>query len=170
MIEFSCPWGTFPTVITLSVLAFFLVMLFVLVKMMRVYWNTHRILSYLMLGGILIIFSFFITPGLYTPLRISVGPDQIVIHRIIGNKNIPMEKVKDASLYKSNSNSIRLFASGGLWGYIGKFKNKEMGTYTMYVTHPKQMVLLHTDEGYFVFSCEKHSEVLDLIKQYSAIY
>ena len=43
--------------------------------------------------------------------------------------------------------SIRLFGIGGVFGYIGNFKNSILGNYKAYVTHRKKTVLIVTKES-----------------------
>ena len=49
--------------------------------------------------------------------------------------------------YKDLSSSLRTFGCGGLFGYFGKFWNKQQGSMTWYVTDMKNPVMIETKNG-----------------------
>ena len=56
---------------------------------------------------------------------------------------IKIEKID----YKDLSFAMRKFGSGGLFGYFGKFWNKQQGSMTWYVTNMKNPVMIETKNG-----------------------
>ena len=56
---------------------------------------------------------------------------------------IKIEKID----YKDLSFAMRKFGSGGLFGYFGKFWNKQQGSMTWYVTDMKNPVMIETKNG-----------------------
>lgn len=47
----------------------------------------------------------------------------------------------------SAGNTIRLFGIGGVFGYIGWFRTKGVGTFLSFVTDPKKAFLIHRTNG-----------------------
>ena len=43
--------------------------------------------------------------------------------------------------------TIRLFGVGGVFGYIGWFRTKGIGTFRSYVTDPKKAFLIYRNKG-----------------------
>jgi hypothetical protein len=59
------------------------------------------------------------------------------------------------------SNSIRTFGSGGLFGYLGQFRNNLIGNYTMYATEKQNLIYVNTTKGKYIFSCSKPHEFIE---------
>lgn len=47
----------------------------------------------------------------------------------------------------STGNTMRLFGIGGVFGYIGWFRTKGVGTFLSFVTDPKKAFLIHRTKG-----------------------
>lgn len=82
------------------------------------------------------------------PLNTIITKDSITVNQIIGKIEFKKSECKikkiDALTIKG---SIRLFASGGMGGYIGIFKNDKLGKYTMYAITTKNLYLITTETG-----------------------
>ena len=76
-----------------------------------------------------------------------------------------ISKFNEGFLGWKTGNSIRTSASGGFFGFLGKFRNESLGNYQMYVTNKSQSVLVKYDGQTIVFSCEKHEELIDFVKK-----
>ena len=100
------------------------------------------------------------------PLWVMYGEEGICIQKIIGKKNISYEKIQsiESITPKVISGSARKRASGGAGGYVGRFKNKILGTYTMYATEKKDLVLIKCDEETVVFNCRERDELVAYVK------
>ena len=71
--------------------------------------------------------------SLYAPIGYSLSVGSISIHRLIGN--ITIDKTQIISIEKKerfNETTIRIFASGGLFGYFEIFKLKNGDRATLY--------------------------------------
>ena len=56
---------------------------------------------------------------------------------------------------------MKMFGSGGLWGFVGVFRNSDIGSYNAFIGDMQQSFLIRTVEGrLYVFSVE---DVDDLI-------
>lgn len=100
------------------------------------------------------------------PVRLSVNPEQVTIKRPFNTLDIPMKDIVEIKSIQKQSlkNSIRTFGSGGLFGYLGYFYNKELGNYTMYTTETENLILIRTNIKKYVLSCTKSEEFIDYIK------
>lgn len=157
-ISFPCTWSMGVTAITA-------ITIIILVASTYFIWTDDFPSSMLWLKyTLVVIFIATIIGGLgYMPIRLTIGNDKIILHRLFGTINIP---IKDIIAIKAIPNSetafsIRIFGSGGLFGYLGKFKNKILGNYTMYATNVNELILIRTDRKTYVFSCKNRAEFIE---------
>lgn len=47
---------------------------------------------------------------------------------------------------------VRLFASGGFFGYFGIYRSNSIGNYYRYTGHSKNLVMIETDKKRYVIS------------------
>ena len=148
-ISFPCTWSMGVTVITA-------ITVIILVASTYFIWTDDFPSSMLWLKYTLIVVF----------IATIIGGDKIILHRLFGAINIP---IKDIIAIKAIPNSetafsIRIFGSGGLFGYLGKFKNKKLGNYTMYATNVNELILIRTDRKTYVFSCKNRTEFIESVK------
>lgn len=160
-ISFPCTWSMGVTAITA-------ITIIILVASTYFIWTDDFPSSMLWLKyTLIVVFIATIIGGLgYMPIRLTIGNDKIILHRLFGSINIP---IKDIIAIKAIPNSetafsIRIFGSGGLFGYLGKFKNKILGNYTMYATNVNELILIRTDRKTYVFSCKNRDEFIESVK------
>lgn len=86
---------------------------------------------------------------LYKPLHYEMRDDVLMVHRLLKDVIILRTSIVSIEvLDKEKLNAtIRLFGVGGLFGYYGKFRNKQLGTMTWYATRRDHAVLVKTNEG-----------------------
>ncbi len=114
---------------------------------------------------ILVIVAADVSLSMQIPLWIRYGEEGICIQKLIGKKNIPYENIRSIEPITSKviSGSVRKGASGGAGGYVGRFKNKSLGEFTMYATEKKDLVLVKCDEETIVFNCRKRDELIEYV-------
>jgi hypothetical protein len=80
----------------------------------------------------------------WSPRGYVVANGAITIRRLIGSVTIPLTQVSGARRATEDDlrGCIRLFGSGGLFGYYGKFRTSKLGVCTWYVTNRGNMVVL----------------------------
>jgi len=124
-------------------------------------------LSLLKYATVIIILSVVIIPALYTPIRLSVTNEKIILRRIAGKIEINLDNVYSVAKISKReiSHSIRTFGSGGLFGYLGQFRNKLIGDYTMYATERQNLVYITATKGKYIFSCSKPHEFIELVNK-----
>jgi hypothetical protein len=100
-------------------------------------------------GVILIGLSYGYSPRSYTILERCV-----MVSRLIGNARIPLVDVREirAATAEDLRGAIRLWASGGLFGYYGLFRTSKLGKCTWYVTNRSHAVVLITGAKTALFS------------------
>jgi hypothetical protein len=134
---------------------------------MRYYQREGRRLPVIFTGiGILFFIAIIIWSALPAPLNVSIKNESIHIHRLKGDIVIPIEKIVeiDRADDSDTKNSTRKFGSGGAFGYLGKFRNAQLGNYQMYVTNASQGVIVKTTDETLVFSCDKPDEIVNYIQ------
>ena len=68
--------------------------------------------------------------------------------------------------YCFGQGDIRVMGSDVFWDYTDSFNNKTFGNYTAYVGNTQQAFFIQKKKGkYFVISCDKREEALDLINR-----
>lgn len=154
IITFPCPWSmgvTFLTAITVIIL----------VISVYVVWTNELIwLKYML---IIICLATIIGVLLLMPVRQTIERNKIALHRFIGSIHIPFEDIIELKAIPNSETaySIRLLGSGGLCGYLGKFRNKKLGYYTMYATNLNELILIRTNRKAYVFSCKNRDEFIE---------
>jgi len=90
----------------------------------------------------------------YSPRDYEVEGRSIVVRRLVGQVEIPLEDIQAirAATPADLKGAIRLWASGGLFGYFGLFRTAALGKCTWYVTNRRNAVVLSTSSKTVVFS------------------
>lgn len=101
----------------------------------------------------------------YMPIRLKANDEKVTVRRLFGSLEIPLHEVIDTRrIFKSEiDGSIRTFGSGGLFGYLGRFKNDRLGNYTMYATELNNLILVRTNNKKYVFSCSRPQEFVEFV-------
>jgi hypothetical protein len=89
--------------------------------------------------------TYFLTIA-FRPINYSLTSDKLIIHRLF--RNITIERTAIKSIEQINKEvmkgTLRDFGVGGLFGYFGKFSNKNLGRMTWYATRRDNIVLVTT--------------------------
>lgn len=77
-------------------------------------------------------------------------------------------KMSDITRVESKPNamlgSIRKFGIGGLFGYIGKFSNTILGSYTAYATHTEKTVEINTKQTKYIITPDNPDEFVTSLR------
>ena len=109
---------------------------------------THSIaLAILSLLIILVAYS-------YSPRGYILEGRSLVVQRLAGQVRIPLDEVREVRRITPDDlrGCLRLWGSGGLFGYYGLFSSSQLGRFTQYATSRKNSVLLITGTKRFVVS------------------
>ena len=109
----------------------------------------NLIIAWVIMALILIpsILSFFIFP-----MYIVADDEGVGVRTLARTKHIPYENIDrivrvDEQPLFSPISTIRLFGSGGVFGYIGWFRSKGIGTFLSYATDEKNVFLIYRKKG-----------------------
>lgn len=169
MTEFICNWGKTPIIITIVVV---LLILFVsvksitsLIKRYRSKGKNQLLVLFFILLSFLPLFVLFFTL-LYMPLKVIVKDDGVYLSQVKGGISIPATSITEIRRYTAidSKNTIRTFASGGLFGYLGKFENPQIGKFQMFATNTENRVLIRTGNKAYVISCINPDAFIEAVK------
>lgn len=101
------------------------------------------------LGAAVIALSYAYSPRGYAKFERS-----IIVSRLIGNIHIALDGVREVRAATADDfrNCLRLWGSGGLFGYYGVFQTSALGRSTWYVTSRRNAVVVIADTKTTVFS------------------
>jgi hypothetical protein len=108
----------------------------------------------------------------FTVRGYSVTGGEIVIHHLLFARRYPLARLEQATIDPSATQlSIRTFGIGGLGGYIGWFRNEQLGNYLAFVTDSANLVVLRFTGRTVVISPARPADFLDAIQpeQLSAV-
>lgn len=80
----------------------------------------------------------------YSPRGYAIAEGAIVVKRLIGDARFPLEGVREARRTTADDLRwcIRLWGSGGLFGYYGLFRTSRLGKCWWYVTNRRNSVVV----------------------------
>jgi len=100
----------------------------------------------------IIIAALFVTVGC-SVRGYSVRDGQLWIHHPGWCARYPLPTLTEITINpRATMGAIRLFGSGGLFGFLGFFRNQILGRYQSYVTDPERNVVLRFDGKCIVIS------------------
>ena len=82
---------------------------------------------------------------LYMPQQYEIQEHHLVIHRKIGNLQIPIQDITNIEMiekYTQLGFVIRLFGSGGLFGWLGIFYSGKYGKFKLYAGAASPLVMI----------------------------
>ncbi len=90
----------------------------------------------------------------YSPRRYVLTGENLRVKRLLYDAVIPTQDLIEArpATPSDLSGAIRLWGSGGLFGYYGLFSTSKLGTCTWYVTNRSQVMLLITSQKAYALS------------------
>jgi Bacterial PH domain len=127
---FAAPYDSTTKVVSAAVVVLFLV----LTAVTRV-WIVG------VLGAFVVAASYAWSPRAY-----AVSGRAILVRRLVGYTCVPLSDLREvrAATAEDLSGAIRIFGSGGVFGYCGIFRTSKLGKSTWYVTDRKQAVVVIT--------------------------
>jgi hypothetical protein len=90
----------------------------------------------------------------YSPRSYSISGREIIVKRLIGSVRVPLDRLKEARLVTPDDlrGGIRLWGSGGMFGYYGLFRTTKLGNCRWYVTNRRNMVVVVTESKTTLYS------------------
>ena len=102
----------------------------------------------------------------FTPLSLTLTETDLILMRPIGRRIFPLKDINDVGTYTSDLSEVRLFGSGGFYGFIGVYFNIKFGRYIAYVGDFSEAFYITTNsrKKKYVLSCEDRDSIISLIK------
>ncbi len=90
----------------------------------------------------------------YSPRGYTVSQQAIIVRRLIGDVRFPLESLREARRATRDDfcGTIRLWGSGGMFGYYGLFRTSKLGKCRWYVTNRGNTVVVSTAAKTALFS------------------
>lgn len=109
---------------------------------------------YTTLGLALLYIVIWFIPLLYSPTAYKLSEGTLEIMRPIGPVRIAIQDIVNLRMAEKDElkSLMRLFASGGLFGYFGKFYDSKHKNFMMYARNRKNKVLIFTKTGLVVLA------------------
>ena len=90
----------------------------------------------------------------FSPRGYVVTEGAILVQRLIGNVRVPLTNLREARLttLEDMPGGVRLWGSGGMFGYYGLFRTSKLGKCTWYVTNRRKMLVVVTESKTTLYS------------------
>lgn len=76
----------------------------------------------------------------------TISGKKLIIHRLGWSTEFDLNRLKEININRdAMSGSWRMFGIGGFFGYIGSFRNDELGNFRAYATHRHNCVVIQLD-------------------------
>lgn len=102
----------------------------------------------------------------YSPRGYSIQNGAIVVKRLIGNTNIPLDGLRAirACTKDDFSGCVKLCGSGGLFGHYGLYRTSKLGACSWYMTNRRNAVVAIAERKTAVFSPDDVDGFITAIK------
>jgi hypothetical protein len=104
----------------------------------------------LTLTSIFLFITYFVAWMLH-PTSYEISNENLIIHRPVRSIKISLESIKNIERTEPGY-SMRLFGSGGLFGYYGLFSSNKLGRHHRYTGNNKNLVLISTEKKKYLLS------------------
>jgi|GEM_PF-983517 hypothetical protein len=157
-IVFACSRDRFTNIITISILIIiFAVNVSVYVAISR---NISSLVAYLIIFAttLPILGVLF-----YVPLKYTLTTETLIINRLGPDKIVALNEIINVSSLDNDMirGSLKLFANGGLGGYVGLYSNKKLGKYKAHLTRRNNLVLIELENEKYVISPDEPERFVD---------
>ncbi|MCS7122324.1 MAG: PH domain-containing protein [Archaeoglobaceae archaeon] len=122
-----------------------------LIPVVIFYW--FYTLEILLVGGLIstLLLILFVVVYTYTPKEVVLERSGLVIKKVLGQVVVPYDKIKEVFFFERfNWKTIRVFGSGGLFGWFGLFYIEKIGKVWVYARRRKDLVLIKADKNYLI--------------------
>lgn len=102
----------------------------------------------------------------YSPRGYRLSEDSLVIQRLIRDVRIPLREIQEARTAEADDfrGCIRLWGSGGFFGYYGLFRTSKLGTSTWYMTNRGNAVVVRSSKKTVVLSPDDRAGFVSMLR------
>ena len=144
----SAPWDNVVKGVTLGIFIFIISLIIL---------SSSTIDNVIIIGGIIILYaSVLFIPYLWAPRGYFISKKKVFVKRLIGN--VAISFIEEPRRWRWTWWGVRLFASGGMYGYYGLFSFRGIGRVWMYATNRHNLILMKTEQGRKVVLSPKDPE------------
>ncbi len=103
----------------------------------------------------------------YAPRGYEISESAITVKRLIGDVRVPLENLRAVRRVTQDDlrGTVRLWGSGGLFGYYGLFRTSKLGRCTWYATNRKNLIVAIGASKTTVFSPDDVDGFLKAIRE-----
>jgi hypothetical protein len=132
------------TIITVLVLAWSILFIF----------QSHAPVAVKLIIGI-IPAATLVWTGALVPLSLTVNGEGVVLRRAAGRLTIPADEIleiRTVGREELRKGLVRTAGVGGLFGYIGRFRNPGLGNLVLNITEWRNLVMVRTAKKNYIFN------------------
>lgn len=120
--------------------------------------------SFYWIAFALVVFSYLLIFSFLSQIvSVNVDDERVIIQKMLGQIVISRSDLLNVERFHRSKMDMNLFSFRGLFGSIGWFRNKALGTYFSMVKNDKLTVSLRTSRRCYVVSCDRCDELLTLL-------
>lgn len=102
----------------------------------------------------------------YAPLAVCVKNGNVCVRSVLAVHKVAIDSITSVKPFQPTLGAIRLFASGGFFGYWGLFSERDIGRYRGYYGRSSDCFLLVTKSGAkYVLGCKNPSAIVNYISE-----
>lgn len=162
--RFAARWSRLVWIVTLAVTV---VVVLITGGMIWTAVAAPRGVQWLLIASAVVVLSALCITVLFAPLAYGVLDTGILIHRAAGLVVIRYEQISEIRRIQSREigSSVRVFGSGGFFGWFGRFYGRRIGWFRAYCSSQADLVLItRTDGGKIVISPYPADAFLDAVR------
>lgn len=129
-------------------------------------WCTWLVVAVLVIPGVFIPYVMFgalpilLTCYFFSVSGYSLQDDQLVVHRVGWATRFPLASVTEITVNPhATMGSIRILGIGGLFGFVGRFRNSVVGDYRAYITDQKLALVVGMGEETIIITPDDPTEM-----------
>lgn len=116
-------------------------------------------------GTCLLLFLAGVWSWCYSAKELVLTDKELIVVRRGKSLRIPVASIKDVyagSVFRS----IRVFGSGGFFGYLGIFRNPDIGYYHAMAGDLSESLFIATTKKTYLLSCKNHLDLIQKLQPY----
>lgn len=124
--------------------------------------NIYELIPFCIIFGAITIFGLY-----YCPKSVEADKAGVAIHRVLSSPKVfQYDNIESVDTCYPSPGGLRLFGSGGCFGYWGYFNDILIGTYFAYYGSRSSCFLLKLKNGkQYVLGCEDAREMVNYISE-----
>ena len=108
--------------------------------------------------------------ALFTVRGYSIANDTLLVHRPFWKTRVSLSELRSVKFdHAATHRSIRTFGNGGFFSFTGYFRNKDLGSYRVFMTDRRRAVVLRFPSSVTVVSPDRPEDFVNTISQYARV-